>query len=340
MVRPIFSDGFNSISHFYFGVFAYYTDPSLVSSLFLLYQLSERNQANTWIDVSEFIIGIIIAHFLHSTIVFIRKYMTQPRENFENNIQSKKSQNGIALATMVTNQPDFDKWLLHHIPLVDKIYLRIENAPSIVQLSAQYPNKIEYEVIDDGNKIKKNNYFTQMDRQKDFVNRMIEKAKTDGIEYLFHIDADELIDSNGGLLDNLRLAPLGTVCIHLKNYEAVFNNNQSCFDAAKFLDCEKETCKSYANGKSVAVISQNPKFNGPHYFHGKLFDMPPDKIRILHFDSCKFDAWKEKFMRMKDSKKNDIPFQFYQQSIELINKDPVPTDSELLSFYRLNKWTN
>jgi hypothetical protein len=248
-----------------------------------------------------------------------------------------QQQSRVAIATMVTKQPDFQHWLDHHMPLVDRIYLRVENAPEIVEMVRPLSAKIYFEVVNDGEMAKQNNYFTMMDRQHEFITRMLQQAKDEGIDYLFHIDADELISSqNGDLRSHLDAAPAGTACIHFKNFEAVFNNNKHCFDAAKFMDCQSEACTSYANGKSAAVIKNGPTYNGPHYFHGKLYDMPDDKIRILHFDSCTYEAWKQKFARLSKSKTSDIPLSFYKKSIDLMAKNP--TEQQMQTFYRQSKW--
>lgn len=58
-MRPLFSDGFNSASHFGFGVLAAVWQPLLISAGFMLYQLSEQDQTNTLVDISEFAIGFI-----------------------------------------------------------------------------------------------------------------------------------------------------------------------------------------------------------------------------------------------------------------------------------------
>jgi hypothetical protein len=252
-------------------------------------------------------------------------------ESFDGRTHSR-----VAIATMVTTQPDFQHWITYHLGLVDRIYLKIENAQEIVELASRYPEKIYYEVTDDGNQTKLNNYFTQMDRQKEFVDRMIKKAKSEGIDYMFHIDADELISSSSDLRSHLTSVPQDTACIHFKNFEAVFKNNTHCFQAVKFMDCQREACTSYANGKSCAVIKNDPTFNGPHYFSGKVYEMDDNKIKILHFDSCTYDAWKQKFSRMTKTKPGDIPLTFYKNSIELMSKNP--TDDEMLKFYKDAKW--
>ena len=112
--------------------------------------------------------------------------------------------------------------------------------------------------------------------------------------------------------------------IHFNNVEAVFGKDKShCFDTKKFKSCGKRSCSSYGNGKSAGVLRhQNLKSNGPHYFSGRTVNIPLSDAMILHFDSCSFDKWLEKFSRLsqnttaKDIRK--IPFSFYRNSIKLL----------------------
>ncbi len=258
----------------------------------------------------------------------------EPNEHFES-ITTK-----VAIVSMVTKQPNFDYWLNYHLKSVgiDKIYLRIENAPDIVLL-INNNNKIYKEIISD-ELPKENNYFGQMDRQQEFVNRMIQKASEDQIDFLFHIDADELISVNPQNLRHiLNSCGNDVACIHMQNFEAVYDPSETnnCFHAVKYLDCRQDACTSYANGKSIAVIKNNPTFHGPHYFSGGgTYEMPPDLIKILHHDSCTFDAWQDKFKRMtKTSDISAIPFPFYRESIDLHQRNA--SHEEKLKYYQKAK---
>jgi hypothetical protein len=248
----------------------------------------------------------------------------------------------IGIALMVTTQPDFQRWLNHYLNVirVDRIYLRIENAPDIVKLAQQYPDKIHFE-IGDSSKEKKNNYTTLIDRQRDFISAILPKARQDGMDVLFHVDADEWIKVRSATEDIrtiLKNVPSDIACIHFKNFEAVYGDSSSdslsgekCFSASGFLDCKTGSCRSYANGKSAAVLKNDPKFHGPHYFTGKVYEMPDDNIVILHFDSCSYTAWRYKFKRLKNSDLTKVPFPFYRESIELMNTDP--DEAKMREFY-------
>ena len=122
------------------------------------------------------------------------------------------------------------------------------------------------------------------------------------------------------------LIKFNTHNIHLNNVEAVFGKDKNhCFDTKKFKSCGKSSCSSYTNGKSAGVLRhKNLRSNGPHYFSGRSIDIPLSDAMILHFDSCSFNKWLEKFSRLsvnttdKDIKK--IPFSFYRNSIKLLQE--------------------
>jgi len=248
-----------------------------------------------------------------------------------------------AIASMVADQPDFDRWLDYHINTlgIEKIYLRVENSPNIENLAKQYPNNVIVKSVRMTKEQLKNNYFGIQDRQKEFITKSIMKSKEDGMDMLFHIDSDEFIKiENDDLKDAFKNIPNNIGCIHFKNYEAIYNDNpnKKCFEAKGFIDCTKQQCTSYANGKSAAVLKNNPKFHGPHFFTGKVYNMPESKAVILHFDSCTFNMWKSKFQRMNSDpdKLKDIPFSFYKESIDILNKNNLNPD-ELVHFYNTSK---
>jgi hypothetical protein len=282
--------------------------------------------------------------FLIITLVFVTGLTLAIISKSSASSSSSASPVRVAIVSMVTRQPDFDVWLQHHLQTigVDRIYLRIENAPTIADLAQRYPREVYYEQANDNDAIKPNNYHTQMDRQGDWVNRMIRKARDEHIDYLFHIDSDELISLSDplNLRKYLQTAPGDAACIHFKNYEAVYqpaSDLRGCFDAAHFLDCSRDSCTSYANGKSAAVIANcaEDAYHGPHYFQGKVYEMPDELIHIRHFDSCTFEAWREKFQRMTQSDPDKIPFPFYKQSIELHQRQA--SEQEMRAFYRARK---
>ena len=56
--RPLFTDGFNSLAHFFFGVLS--TKAILIGVIFAFYQL--QNKENFLVDMGEWLVGYIVAY--------------------------------------------------------------------------------------------------------------------------------------------------------------------------------------------------------------------------------------------------------------------------------------
>ena len=263
----------------------------------------------------------------------------------------------VAIVSMVSKQPNFKYWLQYHIESlgIDHIFLRIEDCPEYQELIDAYPNKITATFYNKKDIDTKHNYLTIMDRQKENVNNGIRLCKENNIDYIFHTDADELIHveqlENKSKMESLKIhlksVPNKYSCIHFKNFEAVFPNlSKKCFNTNRFIDCKKGSCLSYANGKSAGRVKNNIRFHGPHYFTGEVYDMPDNKITVLHFDSCTYKQWETKFDLLKDTneeKMKKIPFPFYKNSINKLkrcggkNKKNKKCKQELETYYKNQK---
>jgi len=57
-MRIIFTDGYNSLSHFVFGMLGVYCWPIL--PIYIIYQYTDIHEKNVRIDLVEFFIGYII----------------------------------------------------------------------------------------------------------------------------------------------------------------------------------------------------------------------------------------------------------------------------------------
>ena len=157
--------------------------------------------------------------------------------------------------------------------------------------------------------------------------------------------------------------------IHMNNYEAVYprfneNDGSRCFRPnTKFIECGYQgKCTNYGNGKSAARIgskgfrikgSENSKirFHGPHNFSGRIFKMANRRLAVLHFDSCTFEQYRNKFQLLANATEEEIkkiPFEFYKLSIWLLQEcneksgaeDCVQKQRELYTRYKVRKWSN
>ena len=253
--------------------------------------------------------------------------------------QDKQHKKDIAIALLVRNPVDFPLWLKHHRNMgISKFFIRLEDSSGFEDyLKTQ--SDIEYEI---GYSSKENNYKTLQDRQLTFVNKCLKKCLNTNIKWIFHIDSDELLD---GSLDFLNTLGPEYKTIKIQNAEAMYNENEeSCFSSKHFLMCSKgASCRSYVNGKSAGRTESGVYLAGPHDFYfnngnNNNYDVPFDKLHVLHFDSCSFGAWVEKFKHLSnvDNSKNPTPFKYYNNSIS-VSKDAFELYREATKIKDTNK---
>ena len=240
-------------------------------------------------------------------------------EFFEEEPQPPKCK--VAVALLMRRPIDLPIWFKHHRKLgVSRFYIRLEDSPGWEDyLESQRDVDFEISSSDKSG----NNYETLMHRQIEFVNKSLKKAAGEGVDWIFHIDCDELLHGSLAMLDDLDAKYR---CVRLKNAEAVFKEDEdTCFSAVKFLKCsDNAPCRSYVNGKGGGRVEEGVALAGPHHFSyrgaiqgGNVYEVPFEKLHVLHFDSCSFGAWAEKFKHLGHQKKDNVPFPYYRESIEV-----------------------
>ena len=110
------------------------------------------------------------------------------------------------------------------------------------------------------------------------------------------------------MLTNIEAVPTALEC------ECMFEHITS-FTSQKML--------AYRNGKSAGRCATS-NWHGPHRFTGSYVVVPTSRACLLHFESCLYEGWRNKFLKHRDideKKKEAIPFPFYRDSISLFQKD-------------------
>jgi hypothetical protein len=231
----------------------------------------------------------------------------------------------IAIVVLMRKPTDVALWFNHHRNAgVSRFYVRVEDSPGVAAYLRTQPDVYFEEGVSDP----ENNYTTFQVRQREFVNTMLPKARADGMDWVFHIDVDELLE--GDLKAALRKIPETALIGKLKNAEAVYTEEEpTCFSAKKFIRCDKGgPCQAYVNGKGVGRPIEGVSLGGPHDFvyRGKVdatvtYPIPFEDLHVLHYDSCTLGTWLEKFAHMsKKAKLDDIVFPYYKKSIEVAVK--------------------
>lgn len=235
----------------------------------------------------------------------------------------------IAIFSMVSRPFNFDTWIEYHLSLgVDYILLRVEDTPELKEITDRYPNVIAEYV----NEVDlKNNYWSLIDRQKDFFNYVKSISSDLNLSWLIHIDCDELICVNDLKQFLSEVSPKFDT-LHFSNYEVICERDNT---ENPFLQCNRFRYKNllaYANGKSAARVNNNLGWHGPHRFSGNCLEVPRQKLVILHFESPTFKMWYQKFSKncdIDEKSLDEIPFEYYKKSIEVIKSG----DSAKARFY-------
>jgi hypothetical protein len=248
---------------------------------------------------------------------------TETAFNFECFVGDEPAKVGVV--SLIRKPIDFKLWLgrLREVG-VAHFFLRIEDTPEIEDFLKTQAD-VSFVMAESD---KSNNYTTLQHRQIDFVNKTIATiiAEKQPINWVFHIDSDELFEGSFAFLDTL---PKKYKCVKIENVEALYKEREdSCFSSKKFLKCSElgAQCRSYVNGKAGGRVDSDVKLAGPHDFsykgaHGgtETYKAPFKDLHILHYDSCTFGAWVEKFNHLSKDPK-DIPFAYYKDSIkEVVN---------------------
>ena len=267
-------------------------------------------------------------------IVFLL-WILKKKSSFTGFLQNRERPEGsltVALVTLIYKPKDIQRWLdLHRTFGISHFYIRLEDTPELITFFQQQPDVTLLIASSEG---EKNQFTSLQQRQIDTVNKVIKTCKE---TFLIHIDCDEVLSGN---IQSIRSLPESIGTFWMQNYEAMYEHvpteTDTCFQAKKFIDCSKERCASYINGKSGCRISApGVTMAGPHRFKSNLKDEFMKEIIVEHYESCDFGQYIKKYQRLakngSDLKK--IPFQYYRESIEA-NGDTTKLE-EIYKKYRV-----
>jgi hypothetical protein len=249
----------------------------------------------------------------------------------------------VAIVTMTMDPEDLGVWLRYHLEKLEfaHVYLRVENTPQLRDVLAPFGDRITATFVEHHNR---NTYEAMQVRQLRHFTEALVDCRRRGIDFLLHIDDDELLMVS----ERYRTAPrfFGSLpathdTFHFQNAEAVFPDPKPhCFATDKFIPCDRGPCLSYINGKAAARVSADVRVLGPHRMvGGRGLEVPKKDAMVLHFDSCNYDAWKRKFLNLSNIDQrtfDSIPFRFYKDSIVSLQQCRT-CDERHLQFWRQHK---
>mmetsp|Transcript_7722 Transcript_7722/g.18545 ORF Transcript_7722/g.18545 Transcript_7722/m.18545 type:complete len:410 (+) Transcript_7722:33-1262(+) len=249
-----------------------------------------------------------------------------------------------AIVMLSRHPPDLKTWIRYHLHHagVEHIFIKAEDSPQVAELVRQLPAADQEKVsvwessaasllgVDSR---PPDDYTTLQARQTAVMARAKSACEEKGIDWLIHIDDDELLytPQHRTIGDLLAAVPSAFLQAYLPNVEAVYNSPEveSCFEQTDKVNLNRYTFQSYANGKSaVRVAAKEVHPAGPHLWRDSLnqdlqsvhLDQEPfgAPIMVVHYESCPFSRWQDKFWELGNTSPESIsriPFPFYRKSI-------------------------
>jgi len=244
-----------------------------------------------------------------------------------------------AVVTMTRRPYRFDAWLNYYRALgTAHIFIAVEDSPDVETLVAEAPWRDMVTVTH--SKPELNPYETVITRQERVMDWALAECEACGIPWLFHLDDDELLHFGQPWEDIVAQVPSHATCIVVRNIEGVPDNEQSDFTTITRFAVGNETgwpLLAYINGKSAGRVSACSQA-GPHRFTGVEWEVPLDAACVLHFESCPYERWEQKFTHYArtTTRLSKIPFHFYVDSIKCCRQH-AQEPAQLRSFWRKRK---
>ena len=270
----------------------------------------------------------ILLIFIITCILFI---FNSFHEKFDN-IQ-------VGIVTTVKNPHQINDWIKYHLKIgFAKLYIVLDDENENINYDDIRVNIIKNDtnwrnnliVPDHIQELLEQYNIEVMSRQIINFNTVREIAKKDKINWLLHIDADELFYTENNVIETLFDNNYDT--IKFDNYEMIptSDNYTNCFQEGVMFKTDKITYLAYTNGKSAVKVNSNSEIIGVHGFLGGLYYESPIG-KILHYPSCNFNEYLTKYKILgnfndKWWNKISIPIKFHLESRDIIQSCTLNED--------------
>lgn len=282
----------------------------------------------------------MIAIFMIFYIVITRYIKWKDEELTKESFLDSSEKTNVGIVSMIKKPKNIETWLKKHRDLgICHFYIRLEETPELEEYLEQQPDV----TLQKGTSTGVNEYGEIQTRQNTWVNEAFRLAKGDQTptKWLIHIDSDEILQGN---LKKVQELPDNVRTFWMQNKEAKFDKvpgeTDNCFSAKQFANCGKKGsgCVSYVNGKSGGRVENDVECNGPHRMKSVQEEdsIKLDDLEVEHYESCDFNIYKQKFKNLAvQDKKNDIPFSYYNESIDAAKQDDDNKLQQIFEKYRV-----
>jgi len=188
---------------------------------------------------------------------------------------------------------------VYHLSLVDKLYIWVDDPKEVENPCIPHDHRIN---VSGGSQVRNDaGHRMLIRRQNENVVRAVQMCIQDGIEWLMHLDSDELLFSpmSGKVSPSWNaLAAAGVGQVTFANHEVcpVWIADNVFRDCIYFKANGRMPFNFYGNGKSAARVTNRIRPDGPHRFQG--YDgrhMHSSEAVILHYTCATYDLWLRKY---------------------------------------------
>eukprot|EP00933_Yihiella_yeosuensis_P004410 TRINITY_DN108778_c0_g1_i1.p1 TRINITY_DN108778_c0_g1~~TRINITY_DN108778_c0_g1_i1.p1 ORF type:complete len:509 (-),score=70.77 TRINITY_DN108778_c0_g1_i1:90-1616(-) len=260
-----------------------------------------------------------------------------------------------AIVMLSRHPAQLKRWLEYHLEhvKVDHVFIKVEDSPDILATVKKLPGKLQNQITlwgsepgDAASLVRqsysssrpKDDYTTLQNRQREAMTRAKKASSQMGIDWLIHIDDDELlyVPSQRTVGELLASMPSEYDQAYIPNVEAVYesSNAKDCFGEAKEVNLDIHYFQGYVNGKPALRVSSNAAPAGPHQWrvpqtNYELASLHLDRepfgapLMLIHYESCPFSRWQDKYFHLSNTSPSEvskIPFIFYRQSINKMQR--------------------
>lgn len=209
----------------------------------------------------------------------------------------------VGTASLMRKPHQIDTWIRHHKNIgVSKIYIYWDDTETplptqddivhIFRLTPEFLKENNYNEVEG-----MDNAEICIEKQKVIVDHALGLGE---VEWVFHIDADELLYPESGNIESVFKEVTEDVdsCV-VTNFELApdHENYKNCFvEGTKFR--RGANMVAYGNGKSCGRTGSS-RSNGPHRCislkGGSEYEFPDSKLKLLHYVSCNLDEYMKKY---------------------------------------------
>lgn len=238
-------------------------------------------------------------------------------------------------STVLNPGSTFPTWVDYHLKRFDRIFMYLDSSEETSPFIPSHPNL----VVIEGSRAPQGSPISRiLVRQNANLNDAISRCGKDGIDWLLHLDSDEIFHP-----DKPNWTDTDAGMIRFTNHEVI-----PVWEATNhFLECQyfalngKAEFRAYGNGKCAARISADLQSHGPHAFKGHAGHVITSGA-ILHYTDATYAEWVKKYQNLghfgnhwHDDPKDPIVLTFYLRSRDVFQRCVASGDhSEAERFFK------